>query len=130
MCSWSTARSLAGLLTMLLLLLPAHGSPHAYVDAAVPADRSTVREAPTEVTVRFTENVELEFSRLTVRSGAGEVVSTGSLRQPAGNTLTVGLKPLEPGSYTIEWRVLSVDTHVTDGVLRFTVGLRTQRDSR
>jgi methionine-rich copper-binding protein CopC len=34
----------------------------------------------------------------------------------------VGLKALGPGSYTIEWRVLSVDTHVTDGVLRFTVG--------
>jgi methionine-rich copper-binding protein CopC len=28
---------------------------------------------------------------------------------------------LEPGSYTIEWQVLSVDTHITQGVLRFTI---------
>jgi copper resistance protein C len=74
------------------------------------------------VTVRFTESVELEFSRITVKSGTGETMSTGPVRQPAGNTLTVNLKALGPGSYTIEWRVLSVDTHVTDGVLRFTVG--------
>jgi methionine-rich copper-binding protein CopC len=121
MCSWFTVRRLLGALVFLIASAePA--SPHAFVDASVPADRSTVREAPREVTVRFTESVELEFSRITVKSGAGETVSTGPIRQPAGNTLTVGLKALGPGSYTIEWRVLSVDTHVTDGVLRFTIG--------
>ena len=31
---------------------------------------------------------------------------------------------LRPGWYTIEWRVLSEDTHETDGVLRFTLGSR------
>ena len=121
MCSWSTVRRLLGALAVLVAAAgPAF--PHAFVDTSVPADRSTVREAPREVTVRFTESVELEFSRITVKSGGGETVSTGPIRQPSGNTLTVGLKTLGPGSYTIEWRVLSVDTHVTDGVLRFTVG--------
>lgn len=121
MCSWSTVRRLLGALAV-LVAVSGRASPHAFVDTSVPADRSTVREAPGEVTVRFTESVELEFSRITVKSGAGETVSTGPIRQPAGNTLTVGLKTLGPGSYTIEWRVLSVDTHVTDGVLRFTIG--------
>lgn len=121
MCSWSTVRRLLGALAV-LVAVSGRASPHAFVDTSVPADRSTVREAPGEVTVRFTESVELEFSRITVKSGAGETVSTGPIRQPAGNTLTVSLKALGPGSYTIEWRVLSVDTHVTDGVLRFTVG--------
>ena len=121
MCSRFTVRNLLGALVF-LLAAPGPASPHAFVDTSAPVDRSTVREAPREVTVRFTESVELEFSRITVKSGAGETVSTGPIRQPSGNTLTVGLKALGPGSYTIEWRVLSVDTHVTDGVLRFTVG--------
>ena len=121
MCSWSTVRRLLGALAV-LVAVSGRASPHAFVDTSVPADRSTVREAPGEVTIRFTESVELEFSRITVKSGAGETVSTGPIRQPAGNTLTVSLKALGPGSYTIEWRVLSVDTHVTDGMLRFTVG--------
>lgn len=121
MYSWSIVRSLLGALVVLLLAL-GHASSHAFVDASIPPDRATVREAPAEVTVRFTESVELEFSRISVKSGTGETVSTGPIRQPAGNTLSVGLKPLGAGSYTIEWRVLSVDTHVTDGVLRFAVG--------
>ena len=120
MCSWSTVRRLSGALAF-LVAVSGPASPHAFVEASVPADRSTVREAPGEVTVRFTESVELEFSRITVKSGT-ETMSTGPVRQPAGNTLSVSLKALGPGSYTIEWRVLSVDTHVTDGVLRFTVG--------
>jgi methionine-rich copper-binding protein CopC len=33
----------------------------------------------------------------------------------------IDLKPLGAGSYTIEWQVLSIDTHATEGVLRFTV---------
>lgn len=35
--------------------------------------------------------------------------------------MAIDLKPLVAGSYTIEWQVLSIDTHVTEGVLRFTV---------
>jgi methionine-rich copper-binding protein CopC len=39
-------------------------------------------------------------------------VSAGAVRQPAPNTLTVDLQPLEPGAYLVEWRVLSVDSIV------------------
>jgi methionine-rich copper-binding protein CopC len=48
-------------------------------------------------------------------------VGQGDLRRLAEDTLAVDLRPLRPGTYTIEWQVLSVDTHITDGVLRFTV---------
>ena len=50
-----------------------------------------------------------------------EVVSQGKLRKLADDTVAIDLKPLAPGNYTVEWQVLSVDTHVTEGVLRFTV---------
>lgn len=97
---------------------PAWG--HAYVDTSSPADSATLA-APREVVLRFTETVELEFSTVVVKSKIGETMSVGRIRQPAANTLAVDLKRLPPGAYVIEWRVLSVDTHVTDGVLRFTV---------
>jgi methionine-rich copper-binding protein CopC len=73
------------------------------------------------VRIRFTEAIELAFSSITVKSAGGKTVSAGAVRQPAPNTLTVDLQPLEPGAYLVEWRVLSVDTHITDGVLRFTI---------
>jgi methionine-rich copper-binding protein CopC len=31
------------------------------------------------------------------------------------------LPPLEPGSYRVEWKALSVDGHITHGVLKFEV---------
>jgi len=35
--------------------------------------------------------------------------------------LRVPLKPLAPGTYRVKWRVLSVDTHVTEGDFTFRV---------
>ncbi|PWU24414.1 MAG: copper resistance protein CopC [Candidatus Rokuibacteriota bacterium] len=115
----SAVRNLA--LAALLACTPATlTSGHAYIDTSSPADASTV-PPPREAILKFTENVELEFSTIAVKSPAGEVMSVGRVRQPAPNTLSVDLKLLPPGPYTIEWRVLSVDTHITDGILRFTV---------
>jgi methionine-rich copper-binding protein CopC len=81
-----------------------------------------VKEAPNEVRIQFTEAVELAFSKITVKGAKGEVVSQGKLRQPAADTLAIDLKPIGPGNYVVEWQVLSVDTHITEGTLRFAVG--------
>jgi len=94
---------------------------HAFPASSVPGDGATVRESPREVRIQFTEGVEIEFSQIEVKSPAGEVMNQGKPRRLAADTLAVDLKLLRPGIYTIEWQVLSVDTHVTEGVLRFTV---------
>jgi methionine-rich copper-binding protein CopC len=94
---------------------------HAYPDAVSPPDGAGLTKAPSEVKIQFTEGVELEFSRIEVKSTTGQRVNKGSIRRLAADTLAIDLLPLQPGDYTIEWRVLSVDTHITEGVLRFTV---------
>jgi methionine-rich copper-binding protein CopC len=95
---------------------------HAYPAVSIPNDGATVKEPPREVRIQFTEGVEIAFSRITVKGANGEVVSQGKVRQLAEDTLAIDLKPLSPGNYTVEWQVLSVDTHVTEGLLRFTIG--------
>src|SRR5687768_1342302 len=57
----------------LLLLALVCGKPpiawaHAYLASALPADGSTVTQAPREIRIQFTEGVELEFSRIDVKS--------------------------------------------------------------
>jgi methionine-rich copper-binding protein CopC len=94
---------------------------HAYPDSVSPPDGAVVTQAPNEVRIQFTEGVELEFSRIDVNSATGQKVSKGVIRRVAADTLAVDLLLLQPGLYTIQWRVLSVDTHITEGVLRFTV---------
>ena len=59
-----------------------------------------------------------------MKGAKGEVVSQGKLRQLANDTLAIDLLPLAAGSYSVEWQVLSVDTHITDGTLRFTVATK------
>jgi methionine-rich copper-binding protein CopC len=94
---------------------------HAYPDLVSPADGAALTQAPGEVRIKFTEGVELEFSRIDVKSSTGQRVSKGNVRRAGSDALAIDLLPLEPGSYTIEWQVLSVDTHITQGILRFTV---------
>jgi copper resistance protein C len=96
---------------------------HAYPAVPTPNNGATVKESPREVRIQFTEGVEIAFSQITVKASNGEVVSQGKLRQLADDTLAIDLKPLSPGNYTIEWQALSVDTHVTEGLLRFTIGV-------
>lgn len=95
---------------------------HAYPAVSVPNNGATVKEPPREVRIQFTEGVEIAFSQITVKGPSGEVVSQGKLRQLTEDTLAIDLKPLNPGNYTVEWQALSVDTHVTEGLLRFTIG--------
>jgi hypothetical protein len=95
---------------------------HAYPAFSTPQDGATVSSPPREIIIRFTEGVEIEFSRIEVKNAKGEVVNLGKVRQLAPETLATELKPLSPGVYTIDWQVLSVDTHVTEGRLRFSVG--------
>jgi methionine-rich copper-binding protein CopC len=99
---------------------------HAYPAVSSPANNATLREGPREVRIQFTEGVEIAFSQITVKRQNGEVVSQGKLRQLADDTVATDLKPLALGTYVIEWQVLSVDTHVTEGVLRFSVSTGTK----
>jgi methionine-rich copper-binding protein CopC len=94
---------------------------HAYPTVSSPENGAVLKESPQEVRIQFTEGLELAFSQITVKGSNGEVFSQGKMRQPAQDTLAIDLKSLSPGSYVVEWQVLSVDTHVTEGVLRFTV---------
>jgi methionine-rich copper-binding protein CopC len=108
------------------VLLALAGTPgavrgHAYPIIVVPPDGATLRQPPREIRIQFTEGIELEFSTIVVKGVDGEIFSQGKLRRIADDIVAIDLKPLRPGAYRVEWQVLSVDTHVTDGVLRFTV---------
>jgi copper resistance protein C len=96
---------------------------HAYLDRAEPRVGSTVATAPRTLSLRFTQNIEPALSTIEVRNAAGERVDQGRPHSGASRTvLQVGLKSLPPGSYQVHWRVLSVDTHTTEGSFSFQVG--------
>jgi copper resistance protein C len=85
-----------------------------------------VPAAPNAVTLWFTQDLEPAFSSATVTDPAGRRVDLGNTQPVPGHAdeLQVGLKPLPPGIYTVNWHVVSIDTHTTDGRFTFTVGGR------
>ena len=96
---------------------------HAFLDHADPAVGSTVTASPKEVRLWFTEELEPAFSTLHVVDGAGKTVDGGDGRVDASNPtlLRVSLPALSPGTYRVIWRVLSVDSHTTEGDFTFEV---------
>jgi methionine-rich copper-binding protein CopC len=113
--------SLVGIIPLLVLLATGEASAHAMLDHAEPRVGNTVASAPREVTLWFTQKLEQAFSTITVTNAAGERVDTGKTRV-SGSQMSVSLRSGGPGTYRVTWRVLSVDSHNTDGSFIFKVG--------
>jgi copper resistance protein C len=113
--------TLVGIIPLLLLLATHEVSAHAFLDHAEPRVGNTVATAPREVTLWFTQKLEPAFSTVTVTNSAGQRVDTGKARV-SGSQMSVSLRPGGTGTYHVTWRVLSVDTHTTDGNFTFHVG--------
>jgi hypothetical protein len=106
------------------VLAAPNAQAHAFLDHASPAVGSTVPSAPTSVTMWFTQQLEPAFTTATVTDQAGNSVDSGAATvDPKDPTVMhVPLKRLPPGTYTVAWHALSVDTHTTTGHFTFTVG--------
>ena len=92
---------------------------HAALHHANPEAGSTVSE-PHVVTLTFTDTLEAAFSSVEVTDPNGVRVDEGK-SQVNGDTMRIGLKTLSPGSYRVHWRVVSVDTHRSEGSFTFSV---------
>jgi methionine-rich copper-binding protein CopC len=110
-----------GITPLLLLLATGEATAHAFLDHAEPRVGNKVATAPHEVTLWFTQNLEAAFSTITVTNAAGQRVDTGKPRV-SGTQMSVSLRSGGAGTYHVTWRVLSVDTHTTDGNFTFQVG--------
>jgi methionine-rich copper-binding protein CopC len=93
---------------------------HAFLDHSEPRVGNTVRSAPSAVTLWFTQKLEPAFSSAQVTNASGAVVSSGA--SVSGTIMRVGVRSLPPGTYRVHWKVLSVDTHTTEGNFTFRVG--------
>jgi len=124
---WKRA-DLALLLGAIIALFAGAGvaEAHAELTRSDPAADSILATAPTRLTLWYSEEPELLFSEIRVVDRTNRQVDRGDLRPDPNDRLglTVGLRDVAPGTYTVTWKVLSaVDGHVTRGVFVFTVGL-------
>lgn len=107
----------------LALMIASPAAAHAQLERAVPAAGSAVRVSPPRLTLWFSPRLESAFGKIRVLNAKGDQVDHGdSQLDPAdARQLGVSLPRLAPGTYRVQWRVLSVDTHVSEGQFTFDV---------
>ncbi|MGJ4944392.1 copper resistance CopC family protein [Bradyrhizobium sp. HKCCYLS1011] len=113
--------SLLVLAMLPLLSTVGKADAHAELDHAEPRVGNKVATPPREVTLWFTQKLEPAFSRITVTNAAGARVDSGKTRV-SGEQMSVSLRGGGAGLYHVNWHVLSVDTHTTEGNFTFQVG--------
>src|SRR6516162_313430 len=102
--------SLIGVTALSLVLATGAAQAHAFLDHAEPRVGNKVASPPREVTLWFTQKLESAFSSITVTNGAGQRIDSGKPRV-SGNQMSISLRPGGSGTYHVNWKVLSVDTH-------------------
>ncbi len=104
------------------ILAPARACAHAFPSAEQPHAGATLQAPPSQVTITFDAPIESLFATLEVLDGAGHNEAAGAPRLGAKRReLSVALRPLGPGAYTVRWAVVAEDGHRTEGSYTFTV---------
>jgi methionine-rich copper-binding protein CopC len=93
---------------------------HAFLERANPPVGGTV-SAPAEIRLWFSEPLEPRFLRMQLANAAGQRIATGQAAIVGGNQLVVRVPRLGPGIYRVSWKIVSVDTHKTEGSFTFEV---------
>lgn len=85
---------------------------------------AVVDTAPTEIQLQCHKKIEANISHISVESRGGQAVAI----EPAAadpNDKSAGVvrlaEPLRSGTYKVNWRVISVDTHKVKGSFTFQV---------
>jgi methionine-rich copper-binding protein CopC len=113
-------------LLVLLLVVPTSGWTHAYLVKSSPARRAVLSSSPARVVLWFNERLEAQFSQLSVWNNEGSQVDGSDVQVGPDDPkkISVGLPTLPAGTYTVKFRVLSVDGHIVEAEFPFTVRSR------
>jgi copper resistance protein C len=97
-------------------------SAHSFPEEQSPVAGATLSEPPAQVTIKYDAPIEQLFASLEVLNSAGQNQAAGKPEVSAdGWELSVSLNKLPPGEYTVQWNVVCIDTHRTQGSYSFTV---------
>jgi methionine-rich copper-binding protein CopC len=103
---------------------------HARLIHSTPQSGTSLAQSPPQIELSFNELLDGgEFNSIAVfpsseaRDKTRADLTAGKPQVDARERtrLTINLKPLPPGEYTVEWRVLSLDGHTAPGRFKFKV---------
>ncbi len=116
--------ALAAALTVATVFGAGVASAHAELLSSDPQPGAVLDQPPRHVTLTFTEPVEISLGAVRLFGGEGASVDIGAARHPDGRSdaVEVDLPELTNGSYVVDWRVVSADSHPVHAAFTFQVG--------
>ncbi|MCI0763992.1 copper resistance CopC/CopD family protein [Bacillus sp. TL12] len=118
---------------VLMISLPTAVSAHAYIVKSNPSENETLEKVPSAVRIEFDEILQSSnFNTVFVRNASGKRVDLKNAHVDKKNPklLKVGVKQDIPnGTYSIQWKAISADGHLIQGVIPFRIGAEATGES-
>jgi methionine-rich copper-binding protein CopC len=111
------------LLLCAALALPAMVFAHAIMVKSQPEIDSALTQSPKQIDVWFNDKVGSEYKALAVINSAGKRMDNKDVAQETFDQshLYITVPDLPPDTYTVRYRVVSIDTHIVTGKFKFTI---------
>lgn len=125
---WATAQISA--LILIMLIAPVSGAQaHDVLESTTPGNGATVATMPDAIEMTFNNTPIAIGSEIIINDNTGKNWATGPV-DILDNHVTQALKPGAPaGTFTVEWRVVSSDSHPIEGTFSFSVTSSSEPDS-
>ena len=110
-----------------LCLMSASGAAlaHAHLKSSDPDKNATLKAAPSHILLTFSEPIELSFSAVTITAPDKSEIKAGDLSHGKESDSHVVDAPVTipagAGTYSVNWRVLSMDGHKMKGSYQFSI---------
>ena len=115
-------KTIATILSSILVaaVLSSQAMGHAAAKKSNPADGAELTESPIEITVQFNGPAKLITMKVAGADGEALEIDVSNAKSVDG-LVSVKIPALKPDSYTVMWRVMSVDGHPSAGKFTFKV---------
>ena len=118
------SRTIAILLTAALGLGATAANAHPRLQTSSPAAGATLKAAPKEIRLSFSEELVPNFTGLELKNANGKSIPTGKAALIPGDSKKIVVPSgarLAAGTYNVAWHAVSVDTHRVTGSYTFKV---------
>jgi len=112
---------LGALLGVAIAWAPAVAAAHSLLLEASPAADALLPKSPTEIALRFNNRIEKRLSTLHLVDAHGDVRRVAIRDDGPADLVSAPAPALGPGTWRLEWRVLSTDGHVVSGRYSFRI---------
>ncbi len=94
---------------------------HGVMVESFPMHGSVLRASPDQVVLHFNAILEPFIAQVNLVDLQEVLTPLGVTNASTKNTVVAKIPPLRPGVYNVQYKVLAIDGHVTEGSIRFTI---------